>query len=111
MADKITIELPRWAKDRNIYVLAGIELLAYRLRGGKLMIKVSRCSKCGKCCMNLKPIRKIFPPIVDGKCVFLTKQGPEYICGLGVMRPHSCNIGVPSKDKIPECTEVFEEYK
>ena len=104
---KIEIDLPDWADERAVYVMAGVELVAYKLPGKPLMIKTGRCSQCGRCCKRLND-NFIFP-VEDGRCVHLEKRPAEskYLCGLGSFRPVGCSIGMARN--IPECTEKFEE--
>lgn len=70
---KIEIEIPDWAEEKHIYVMAGIEMVAYKKVGEKWHVKVRRCAKCGKCC-----------------------QGCEHLkhkeCSLGIKRPFLCCI-------------------
>lgn len=96
-------------KDRNIRVFAGIDLIAERLRSDKWKIKVSGCSMCGKCCMNLKKEHPF--PVIDGQCVYLVNPsgyGDKWICGLGVNRPHGCAVSTPATDY---CNVKFEYMK
>ena len=112
MAKKITIEIPEWAENRNINILAGIELLA-RKPGteNKLYVKVVNCNWCGKCCMNLDSDRHPFP-VIDGRCIHLKRRpGKEekYLCGLGTFRPYNCCVSDPTY--MEECVikhEVIE---
>jgi len=110
---KIALEIPDnivdQLKDRNIRLFAGIDLIAEKLRGDKWKIKVSGCSMCGKCCMNLKEDH-IFP-VIDGRCIYLEKPpgyGDKWICSLGVNRPRGCAISTPTADY---CTVKFEYVK
>ena len=113
---KIELDLPDWTEERAIYIMAGIELVAYKIPGQKWKIKTGRCNQCGKCCMNL---RKTHPfPVINGRCVYLVREpGKEerYRCGLGIQRPFGCCVGVltgsDAFQKIPECTETFEEIE
>ena len=103
---KIELDLPEWVEERTIYVMAGVELVAYKLPQGKWQLKIGRCSICGKCCMNLK--KHIFP-LIDGRCIYLQKEpgdNPRYECGLRIHRPFACCIGIPRN--MPECSEKFE---
>ena len=103
---KIELELPDWADERGISVMAGIELVAYKLPDKPWMIKTSRCSQCGRCCKRLND-NFIFS-VEGGRCVHLEKRSAEskYLCGLGVYRPIGCSTG--RARSIPECTEKFE---
>ena len=87
----IELELPKWTKDKHIYILAGIELAAYKYLDDIWHVKTSRCSMCGKCCEKFG-------------CEKLVKDGDKKICELGSDRPFSCCIGTSDKDY---CTEKF----
>lgn len=104
---RLELELPDWAKDRNLYLMAGIELLAYRNRGGKWMLKVGQCNQCGKCCQNVKGQYPL--PTIRGKCPQLVKEvgdNDRWFCQMGTKRPFGCCIGVINEDY---CSERFEE--
>jgi len=56
---KITLKIPddivEDFAERNLYVFAGIDLVAHKYRGEKnWTVKIQRCSQCGTCCQNLK---------------------------------------------------------
>lgn len=96
-------------KDRNIRILAGIDLIAEKLRGDKWKIKVSGCSMCGKCCMDLKKDHPF--PVIDKQCIYLVNPegyGDKRICGLRINRPHGCAISNPTADY---CTVKYEYVK
>jgi hypothetical protein len=108
MAIKISIELPDWCDERDIFILAGLELAAYkRAKETSIFIKENRCSQCGKCCMDV-PIDHEYGRAKDGNCVnlFYDETIKKYICKKGVYKPVSCCIG----DKmIPECSITYKE--
>lgn len=104
--DKIEVEIPEWAKDCNIYVMAGMNLLAYRYRGGPLMVKTGLCSMCGRCCKNIDSKHPFVTE--DGSCRYLVKEvgdNDRWLCGLGVFRPHGCAV---SHRDTEYCTVKFE---
>jgi len=68
----------KWTDERNIYILAGIEIFIKRDLG-KWYIKTERCNKCGECC------RKV-------KCEHLIFKANEWLCDYGVDRPFQCCI-------------------
>jgi len=106
---KIELELPDWADERTIYVMAGIELIAYRFPGKTWQVKSSRCNMCGKCCMKLGE-RHPFP-VINGRCVYLVKRPgkncEEHECILRMHRPFGCCVAVLRN--VSECTEKFEK--
>lgn len=105
---KIELELPDWVRERTIYVMAGVELAAYRVPGRTWQVKISRCNMCGKCCMKLGE-RHPFP-VIDGSCVYLSKRpgkNPMYECGLRMHRPFGCCVGIAQD--MSECTEKYKE--
>lgn len=108
---KLVIDLPDWCDERNIYVKAGIELVAYKLLGeNKIHVKSSRCNMCGKCCENL-PDGFPFPRKANGDCVNLekSKRGDYGNCKLGLWRPHMCCVGLEQKSKRDYCAIEYEE--
>ncbi len=111
---KIEIKLPEWADERAIYIMAGIELVAFKIPEKNWQIKTSRCNMCGKCCMNLRNTHPF--PIIDGKCIHLKKEpgnNQKWRCGLGIHRPFGCCVGIFTGDyaykHVPECTEKYKE--
>jgi hypothetical protein len=94
---KITIEIPEWAKERHIFIMAGTECLAVKYASEKeVYVKTERCrfydfEKCGMCC--------------DG-CEF---QMPDGGCGLED-RPWKCCIDDPKNilENTPECKLRYE---
>lgn len=99
---EIKLTIPDWAVGRNIYILAGKELLAYadytvEKKDGKategyapLRVKDSRCNGCGECC--------------DG-CVFLGKDG----CSFGGNIPLGCVVSDCGRvNSYLNCTERFK---
>ena len=86
-------DLPEWTDERHQYILAGIELAAYKHAGKKWMVKTSRCSQCGRCCQTVA-------------CSLLTDDN---LCSLGTERPFRCCV-LETKN-IPECTSLYVEVK
>ncbi len=108
---KITIDIPEWAQKRHIYIMAGIEMLAYKLYGEDVVhIKTARCSRCGECCMNLG-LGSEEPIGPDGNCIHLDKVGGQYVCGLHIRRPFGCSVGMQKKGSHPSCTVEYKEVK
>ena len=103
---KIDLELPAWTDERNIYVMAGLELVARRHKDGPWEIKTSRCNMCGKCCADLGRGHPF--PVIDGQCVHLKKEPGDnqlWLCGLGENRPFGCSVCAPTDEF---CTIEFE---
>ena len=106
---RIELDLPDWVDERHIYVMAGIELAAYRIVGKSWMVKTNKCSECGKCCEEFKKNRiGRFPPTVDGKCVYLKNDGKKKVCSLGINRPFKCCVITPS---CKGCSVKYKEVK
>ena len=84
---RIELELPEWTEERHIYVMAGIELVAYKYLNQPWKVKTGRCNMCGKCCSSF---RNDSETIINGTCINLVNDGPKRICKLGVNRPWNC---------------------
>ena len=95
---RIEIDIPEWADERAIHILAGIERVAYKLPWeDKWHVKTGRCSSCGRCCIKLE-------------CKYLDEEpgdNDRFRCSEGMMRPFSCCISKPKS--IPQCTVEFRE--
>ena len=96
---KIEIEIPDFiGPERIIYIMAGIEKIGYiEPHTRKVFTKVSRCSRCGRCCARID-------------CEFLVDEPGDnnlYRCGKGMERPFMCCISEPKN--IPECTSKYKE--
>jgi len=103
-------ELPEWAKNQQITIIAGMELLASYLPGGEIELKTVRCTFCGQCCMTLRPNSNETPYGVDdeGKCKALYLEGSRWLCGAKFKKPFSC-LQDPLKVNVPECSIRYEE--
>jgi hypothetical protein len=96
---KIEIELPAWCDENSyLYLMKGIELVAYKRPNEPWKIKTGRCNKCGRCCP---------PNPRKPRCEHLKKVGWQSICSLGSERPWSCSVHMPGVT-IEGCTEKFE---
>lgn len=106
-AHKIELVLPEWTAEKDIYIFAGIELVA-KSTNGKFILKTKRCNFCGKCCMNIKDISLYtkfgFRDEKTGNCKYLIKNGDKYECGIGIMRPFECSI---ASQGHPDCCIEF----
>ena len=96
---KLEIDIPEWAKEKNIYVFANEELIAYKWHHeDKVHHKIARCNGCGQCCESGSPFNGD-----EGPCIFLKEHG----CDLGTKIPLTCarSICYPTFDK---CSERFD---
>ena len=99
---KITIDIPEWAKDRNIYIMAGVEGLAVkRAADDFISIKTERCNYCGKCCRE-PYVAGAFPLDKNGACIYLEQIGPDFNCSLNQERPRVCCYSDPVVTGKPE---------
>ncbi len=103
----VTIEIPDWALERDIYIFAGLETFACIPYGkGELLIKTERCNYCGACCIDL-PAR-VNPPIArdpNGDCIHLT-AGPMFECKLGIARPWGCSVYDPHRGRVENADAI-----
>lgn len=91
MAKTITFVLPDWAVGRRVVVLAGMEEVAHKEPGGPLMVKVSRCSRCGLCC--------------DGCEHLIDTPGEETkMCDMGDQMPTACASSDGHGAHVLSCT-------
>jgi hypothetical protein len=98
---KVSFDIPEWAGDKSLYLMAGFETVAYRHKDKPWMIKTSRCQSCGKCCENL-PIKGTDE---FGTCRSLYQDGDKKLCKFGVARPFGCCVVMC---KLPECSQRYE---
>lgn len=103
---RIEIDIPFSKLDkRNIYVLAGIELIAVKPFEKNWKAKTSLCNMCGDCC---KDVPKNWPHgEKDGDCKNLVFVANEYRCALGSNRPFECCIS----DGGDDCNIRWQEIK
>jgi|OpeIllAssembly_1097287.scaffolds.fasta_scaffold342647_1 hypothetical protein len=94
---RIEIELPDWVDERHIYIMAGVELAAYKeAQETTWHVKTKRCVQCGRCCLNLPKGQYILDE--NGDCINLIFDGKDKrLCKLGAMRPLPCCEGDPVK--------------
>lgn len=101
---KIELELPDWVEGKHIYIMAGIELAAYKHLNKPWKVKTGKCNMCGKCCED---ITGKFPPSKEGTCIYLENDGKDKKrCSLAINRPFRCCIG--TSNNVKECTEKYD---
>jgi len=83
--------------------MAGIEPIVKRDKG-IWYIKTQRCTRCGKCCMNV-PENYTHGRGADGNCQHLKYEANEYLCDLGAKRPYICCVG----DGFDDCNIKWEK--
>jgi len=91
---RIKLNLPDWADERGIHILAGIEEVARKVPPDyKWEMKTKRCEKCGICC-ELAPHPDF--QAETGGCKYLKySEGHKgYMCQLGVLRPYICCVSL-----------------
>ena len=94
----IEIEIPDFIPpERIIFIMAGIEKIGYiEPHTRKVFVKVSQCSRCGRCCQKLN-------------CPDLAEEvgnTTSMKCDRADMRPFLCCVSEPND--IPECTSRYE---
>lgn len=106
-------EVPEWARERKLTILAGVESLATKMPWEDFwLIKNDRCAMCGQCCMMFKPDTMQTPYGIDdeGKCKALIREGDKWECGARIRRPYNC-LADPSLDEVPECSITHHKVK
>jgi hypothetical protein len=97
---KIEIEIPDEYEKRDIFVFAGIDIVARKFKSiNKWEIKEKNCKRCGKCC--LKMTGKSFPFSSPNGCKHLIDSGNEKLCGLSYFRPNGCAV---AEMNIKDCS-------
>lgn len=86
---KIELDIPDDYEGRNLYVFAGLDIVARNRQGKGWEIKVGNCSRCGLCCQSIDERHPLGTP--DG-CQHLRRSPGEQLCNLGIFRPHGCAI-------------------
>jgi len=107
----IRIDIPKWALDRQINILAGTECVAFSPpeEDRSLYIKSVRCSHCGECCQGVTE-DWIHGCDKDGNCSLLKKEvDGTYSCIGNVYRPTACSIDSKTAPYTENCTLKFEK--
>jgi len=99
---KITIDLPKWAEERDIFIMAGMELVAVkRAYSNDVYVKDVRCQKCGKCCEDV-PENHFYEKGIDGHCIKLENGR----CVEREYKPFACCVG---EKTIKECLITYRK--
>ena len=97
---KIELEIPDWAAERRIVILAGIECLAIKEPTGDLKVKDVRCNQCGVCCFDYPPTP--YGTDDEGKCNKLIFRRDKWDCLARTDRPYRCLLD-PIEEDIGCC--------
>jgi len=102
------IKIPKWAETGHLRViLNGIETVAYKEFGDSpIMTKVTRCTKCGECCMDLGIGHELADD--EGKCKYLVHEEDIWYCNAGGRRPANC---LPCPVGEYGCPITYKEQK
>lgn len=88
---KIELEIPDWATETRLLIIAGNECVAHkRPQDNHWLVKEERCDLCGKCCLSGGI--SAFGTTDDGLCVKLKKIGGKWECTAGLDKPIRCTI-------------------
>jgi hypothetical protein len=106
---RVEIDLPDWCDERHIRIFAGIELAAQKLaQNDFFQVKDVRCNQCGKCCMNLKPDKHIYP-VINGRCIHLKEvANGKFDCRIALYRSRTCGVDPPHFIERGECCITYE---
>lgn len=109
------LKIPEWGEDRFVFILLGRECyMVYDPLAGAWYRKVTRCNKCGKCCLG--PFREDWPfgtQIIDGEeyCGGIKKAGDEWFCEASIA-PFSCIRDLPNQlVEHPDCVIEYEKIE
>ena len=101
---KIEVEIPDMWNERHLYIMAGIDVVAYKELGKKWRVKQTPCNMCGECCRNLP--ERFFFKTVDGVCEHL---GSNNTCNLGIARPYVCCVSKERKGQdFKQCSITYK---
>jgi len=101
----IALTLPEWANGRNIYIMAGSEVVAKKLilpgsepddpEYSPLLIKTVRCNNCGDCCQFLKKPEEWHLGTDEWDyCNYLNEEDGKMLCTApSFIRPWACVKG------------------
>lgn len=110
---KIEVEIPDWAAEARITILAGIECVAVKDSFNDFwLVKDARCNRCGECCLD-NP-NTPFGVDDEGKCVKLYKDEDrgEYWCMAKSQRPYNCCLDPTEQEmKNLDCCITYKRVK
>jgi len=96
------LNLPDWAQDQEISLIAGLEMLVHRVPGNPIEIKRVRCNFCGDCCLDYP--HSPYGNDDEGKCNMLERNAHgQWKCQAKFDRPFRC-LQDPLKANSPDCT-------
>lgn len=107
---KIILDLPEWADDQRITILAGMEMIAQKAPWEtKWHVKDARCNNCGECCMMLNPTDIKYAVDEEGKCEHLYREiDGRWLCGATYDKPYRCLMD-PHPGNAPNCAITYTE--
>lgn len=109
----LKIKIPKWAEKRHLRVMAGVDMLAYKLGHTNILrVKKVKCNQCGDCCRGLTK-RWIYPTTDDGTCVYLAPDNPgTWKCTCEPV-PYHCFMGSQEKGKYDNehCVVEYEDIE
>jgi len=94
---KIEIEIPDWAAERQLTLLAGVELVARKSpREDYWEIKDQRCNFCGMCCHDFPT--SPYGNDDEGRCKKVFNDNGKWKCMAGTKRPYNCLMDPSEED-------------
>lgn len=111
---KITLDIPDWADERHIRILAGIELVAFKLaQEDHFKVKDVRCDWCGDCCTGFTQEKHFFNVTDNGECEHLQKADRfgRRVCSVAINRPHACTNDPVHLIERGECPITYKVVK
>lgn len=85
----IDLDLPDWVDPKKeLFLISGKELVAFKRYGQPWSVKVERCNQCGECCLDFPPV--VFGYDEEGKCNKLEREDGRWLCRAGSDTPKRC---------------------
>ncbi|MHA2136289.1 MAG: hypothetical protein ACW99J_20710 [Candidatus Thorarchaeota archaeon] len=94
---KVIFEIPEWAEERHLFLLAGQECIAMQYAGeDDIYIKTGQCVHCQQCCLGFE-------------CEHASPKGCKLVAS-GKERYVNCCIDAPREflKNVPECTMRYK---